>query len=226
MTALIEVPLALHARLSNDGELAVFIEAGRQLADWLTLGAGNSVALRITRGDSLRVGAADDPAHVNLVSMLDAISETRHDFATIEARWQAELEFFYSRSTGPIFICTAFRHVPEGDAKQRTLERIRRVNLMIARLSQKHGIGVIDIDRIFAHFGARALHTDYRLDGPVAAKAAGEVIVDALLSEGLDEFFGPELLTRVRALRGDRAQSFKRIEASIASARGPSVAAP
>jgi hypothetical protein len=46
------------------------------------------------------------------------------------------------------------------------LERIRRLNLMAAELSQATGANVIDIDGVLAFIGALPLGTDYLLASP------------------------------------------------------------
>lgn len=65
-----------------------------------------------------------------------------------------------------VAVCTAFRHVPEPlqfrrEAGGMTLrESIRHTNLQAARLSQRTGCFVLDLDRPLAHEGGAPLHAD------------------------------------------------------------------
>ena len=61
---------------------------------------------------------------------------------------------------------------------------------------------VIDIDRAFAHIGARALGTDYRLSGRLAAEAGGHALAWSLLALGLDDVIAPEVQERASAFEG------------------------
>ena len=126
--------------------------------------------------------------------------------ADIEARWRHRVDTLMAASAHPVFLCTILRHVarrPEATGeptRERILKRIRRLNLMIAELSQATGVGVIDIDRTLAHIGARALQTDYRLTGSMGAETAGRVIVSALLDTGLDDLVDLDRLNEARRL--------------------------
>jgi hypothetical protein len=78
------------------------------------------------------------------------------------------------------------------------MERIRRLDLMVAHLSHDFGINVVDIDRMFAFVGARRLGTDYRLHGDAAACIAGFAITSAFLEVGLDDAVPTDVLERAR----------------------------
>jgi hypothetical protein len=110
------------------------------------------------------------------------------------------------QATGaPVFVVNVFRHVAgrAGDGSPSpVLERIRRLDLMAVRLSRELGIGVVDIDRAFAHIGARALGSDYRMSGVLAAEVAGHTLAWSLLSFGLDDALDPELQEKARAALG------------------------
>ena len=124
------------------------------------------------------------------------------------ARWRAHLQQLIGAGA-PVFVRTVFRHVQgraaDGSATP-MLERIRRLNLMAAELSNELGVAVIDIDRAFAHIGGRVLQTDYRLSGVLAAEVAGQTTVWSLLSFGLDDVIDPDVQEKAKAVLGDLSQ--------------------
>jgi hypothetical protein len=82
-----------------------------------------------------------------------------------------------------VVVCTAFRHVAEPLAHRRApgrpslRELVRRVNLETARLSQRTGCFVLDVDRPLAQEGGRALGVDcFGGDGRAAELAADELL--------------------------------------------------
>ena len=93
-----------------------------------------------------------------------------------------------------VFLCSIFRACPNPES----LERIRRLNLLAAEISRETGAQVIDIDREFAHFGARPLETDYRLRSLKATDLAARVIVDALLEAAFDDDVPVEILQQAQ----------------------------
>jgi hypothetical protein len=108
-----------------------------------------------------------------------------------------------------VFVCTIFRHVAAGAASQapadgiRLVERIRRLNLLAAELSHDSGVGVLDLDRVLAHIGARELQSDYRLSGRIVAEVAGHAIVAGLLAVGLDDIVPPDVQQRAQQYQGN-----------------------
>jgi hypothetical protein len=157
------------------------------------------------------IGALEAPDRPTLVICSLLADLDRHDdepIATTEARWRKDLAALPDGFLC-VFVCTIFRcttlarggrHV---DGMPALAERIRRLNLLAAELSHDAGVGVIDIDRVFAHIGARALATDHRLSGPLAADVAGHAIVSGLLAMGLDEVAAPEVQARAKHFHGD-----------------------
>ncbi|HZC15316.1 MAG TPA: hypothetical protein VE309_01000, partial [Caulobacteraceae bacterium] len=124
-------------------------------------------------------------------------------FAETEARLNARVADL-ARGAAPVLICTIFRHVAERRTPSgyRRLERIRRLDRLAAELSADLGVGVVDIDRAFAHIGGRLLASDYRLSGRLAAEVAGHTLVRSLLSLGLDDIIPPEVQERAKAFHG------------------------
>lgn len=97
-----------------------------------------------------------------------------------------------------VAVCNAFRHVREplrhrasGDGDLR--QRIRALNLEVARLSQSTGCFVLDLDRPLAQQGGAALDADcFGGDGRAAEIALDEFA--ALLLDALpDELLSPEI---------------------------------
>jgi hypothetical protein len=145
---------------------------------------------------------------VLILSLLHELAQPGEPIVETEARWRASLDPLLNQGA-PLFLRTIFRHVGEPSrdgTPSPILERIRRLNRMIIDLSHSYGIGVIDIDRAFAHYGARGIGTDWRLGGVVAAEVAGHTTAWSLLSHGLDELIDPELQERAKAKLGDLTQ--------------------
>jgi hypothetical protein len=59
-------------------------------------------------------------------------------------------------------------------------ERIRKANVMIARVSRATGARVVDVDSVLGHVGAVGLATDYRLTSERARTLVAEAIAGAL----------------------------------------------
>ena len=78
----------------------------------------------------------------------------------------------------------------------------RRLNLLAIEVSHRCGVFVVDIDKIFAHVGARQIETDFRLAGRKAAETAGYAIVAAILAGGLDNAAPPQVQEMAIELHG------------------------
>jgi hypothetical protein len=99
--------------------------------------------------------------------------------------------------------------VPRGEQAERLRVRIARLNLLAAEISRETGCNVIDIDRVLADIGARALQTDYRLAGRYAAEAVAATIALTLLSLGLDEYATYETQETARAAIAATSSAWK-----------------
>jgi hypothetical protein len=143
-----------------------------------------------------------------VLSLLPEAERPDEPIAATEARWRAQLDPLLA-SGAPVFLRTVFRHAPER-ARDGTptpvLERIRRLNRMAADLSHALGVGVIDIDRSFAHIGGRILQTDWRMGGVLASEVAGHTMAWSLLSFGLDDAVDPALQEKAREALGGLSQ--------------------
>lgn len=153
-------------------------------------------------------GLAPSPPGVLILSLLHEVEQADEPIAETQRRWDAALQPHLARGV-PLFLRTIFRHIadaPRDGTQSPMLERIRRLNRMIVGLSHTHGVGVIDIDRSCAHFGARPLQTDWRLGGALAAEVAGHATAWSLLSQGLDEVIEPDHQEKARAKLGSLHQ--------------------
>lgn len=96
-----------------------------------------------------------------------------------------------------VAVCTGFRHVREprelraGAQNASLRERIRAMNLEIARLSQRTGCFVLDLDRPLAQEGGAALDADCFGGGARAAEIAldefAALVLDSVPDEALAE---------------------------------------
>jgi hypothetical protein len=139
-----------------------------------------------------------------IVSLLPETEHAAESIAETKARWRTYLGRLQAIGP-PVFVRTVFRHVSDRAKDGRAtplLERIRRLNRMAVELSHELGIAVIEIDQAFAHIGGRALESDYRLTGPLAAELSGHTTVWSLLSFGLDDTVDPGLQEKAKAFLG------------------------
>jgi len=186
----------LHA-VVRDGERAAVTEAaallGRVLAE-----AGAACDIVATCHEH----AADIPAEPGVVILSAAAELSPEPLAAVRARWQATLATLTARPDAPVVLFTLFRAVGEDAPAEASLERIRRLDLMLVELSHASGACVIDLDRALAHLGARALGADYRLGSAAAVSAAAHTIAATLLAAALDHLLAAEALDAARARLG------------------------
>ena len=201
-------PLPIHIEaVIDDAERPALVAAADQLGESLSVVSENRREIRLSFAPSLEAIEAREPMTLVIASLLpDACRD--ESMSSTEARWRKQLACFAALPQVSVFLCTVFRHVPRGapeqlpDGRAATTERIRRLNLLAAELSHDTGAGIIDIDRAFAHHGAQALKTDYRLSGAMAAEVAAHAIVWSVLSVGLDDAVAPEVQARALQFQG------------------------
>jgi hypothetical protein len=128
-----------------------------------------------------RAEAVADAAGVVGLSLLPELW-TDAAWDRVEASWRA-MAAQCEAAGGVVFVTTILRHLPADKAER--MARLRRLNLLAARLSQQYGILVIDLDRTLSHVGALALRTDARLDGELGQRAAARTMLTALLNYGV-----------------------------------------
>jgi len=212
-------PLVIEA-IVDDDERPALEAAAAQLRECLAAAAGEpwQVAVRFARSfDEL---ASADPPTMVVASFLPEVVHGEETIASVEARWRSGLSALAERGDPPVLLCTVFRHVgadvASGDVAA-VRERIRRMALLAIDLSHDTGAGVVDIDRVFAHVGARMLDTDFRLRGRAAAEAAGHAIVSGVLGLDLDDVIPPEIQERAVESQGTVDQLAQFVERRLAA---------
>ena len=204
-----QAPIHIEA-LVDASERGAIMAAAQQLSEALgqaSEGPPWPVTLAIGAPGTLPTGVGPTPSAV-IVSLVSGAERTDSPMSKTEEFWRAYLRRL-SDYGAPIFLQTVFRHVSDRLRDGRTspvLERIRRLNRMAADLSQEMGIAVIDVDRVFAHIGARRLQSDHRTMSVFAADVAGHLTARSLLSFGLDDRVDPGLQERAKAVLGELEQ--------------------
>ncbi len=151
----------------------------------------------------------DDASHADIicVSLLPDL-ESPTDWPNVEREWRVragELQAIQLTRGVPIFVATIFRHLPPEHAAR--MHRLRRLNLLAARLSQEFGLYVIDVDRVLAHHGALAVGSDAWLGSDTARDLAASVIVEMWLSVGIDHLVDGVALTRAIASHAEQRKA-------------------
>ena len=129
-----------------------------------------------------RLSAVDLSATIVIASLMPELARDDEPVPQIVRRWRENVSPLIAATIPAVFVCTVFRCIANYPAISKPeeltlIERIRRLNLVAVELSHETGAMVIDIDRIFAHLGARALRTNYLLNGPAAAEVAGHALL-------------------------------------------------
>ena len=202
MTAIARITIV--ALVHKSGNPA-FIIAGKKLCQCLSEAAGAPwpVGLHLSPvgGD---IPLSPPPVVIIACPGWQEADRVDEPFVETEMRWRTYLAKLQATGAA-LSICTVFRHVhgrPGLGVPSPILERIRRLNRLAIELSHDLGVGVIDIDRAFAHVGAQNLQTDYRLSGELAAEFAGHTVALSFLSCGLDEVVDPELQEKAKNTLG------------------------
>jgi len=194
-------PIVIEAEV-DVREQPLVVAAAHQLSEALHAAANVDWPIRLTlHAPGELAGVA--PCAVALLSLL-AEAERDDPLDATAARWRARTQTLVAGGAA-VLIMTVFRAVPQWRADAAAaarLERIRRLDRLALDLSHDLGASVVDIDRAFAHIGARTMGTDYRLGGRIAAEVAAHAVVLCLLSLGLDEVIPPEVQERARAFHG------------------------
>jgi hypothetical protein len=185
--------------VARNGERAAIHHAAALLCTHLSAAAGHPHAIEPAFRDD-PAALADCGPGVVVVSLASELDRTASKDA--RSRWEPLLRGLVARDAGPVFLCTVFRLVHDDADPTVTIERIRRINLLAAELSQATGVFVVDLDRALAHVGGRTVGADYRLASVTAQAAAGHVIAATLLSAGLDPFVPIDLVDHAKASLG------------------------
>lgn len=199
-------PICIEA-VVDDAERPALVAAARRLREAFFAASGSHREIRLRFAPSPTEIEVRESPTVAVVSLLPEVARDE-SLSSIASRCRAQLSALQQSAALTVFLCTVFRHVARATQehapreREKTIERIRRLNLLAAELSHDTGAGVVDIDRAFAHVGARTLQTDYRLGGALATEAAAHTIVWTLLSAGLDDAAAPEILQRAMQSQG------------------------
>jgi hypothetical protein len=182
--------------------------AARSLSQELSRAAGVPVPVHCAYYASLAELETLDPAAIVITSLLPELDHLAEPWSAMAARLHAAYQRITQNGVN-LFITTILRHVPRGEQADRVRVRIARLNLFAAEISRATGCNVIDIDRVLADIGARALQTDYRLAGQHAAEAVAATVALTLLSLGLDEYATYEIQETARAAIAERSSAWK-----------------
>jgi hypothetical protein len=199
----------------DPAEHPALVAGAEQLGECLLVATGVAwpVQVRLLAPGSTPLPPAGALAFT-IFSLLPETQRLDEPIAVTDRRWRDTLRPFVERGSA-VFVCTVFRSTGEpstaAGAASALLERIRRLNLLAVELSHALGVWVIDFDRALAHVGARALQSDYRLGGRLAAEVAGHQIVWSLLAHGLDDGVSPQAQETAKTFHGD----LQRIDALI-----------
>jgi len=200
-------PIVIDAVVA-DAERPAVIAACEQLHECLRAAAGRSWPIELRFRPAPAAIAGPSLPTLAILSLLPELARGDEPEAERAARWRAALAPLVD-VVPAVFVCTIFRHVAAGGAPDaptagvRLVERIRRLNLFAAELSHDTGVGVLDLDRVLAHIGARELQSDYRLSGRIAAEVAGHAIVAGMLAVGLDDIVPPDVQERAQRFQGN-----------------------
>ena len=201
------VPLRIDA-VVDDAERPALVAATEQLRECLHAGSGSAWPVAVRFLDALAAIAARDRPTIVVASLLPELARDSEPLAATEARWREQLSRLVDMGVPAILVCTVFRHVAapgsdrRPDSRPATRERIRRLNLLAIELSHDTGVGIVDVDRVFAHLGARELATDHRLSGRVAAEVAAASIVASIVGHGLDDIVSPQVQEHAQKFQG------------------------
>jgi hypothetical protein len=175
--------------LVDRGERPAVSQAAALLESSLSAAAGGPVTVTCEFADTFEALNPTGEACVVIASLLPEVANYQQPWADVADRLSKDFGTLASVESAPVFLCTVFRHVPasEADAQPRLI-RIRRLNLLAAELSRETGLFVVDLDRSLADIGGAKIETDYRLQGPSAAKVVGREMALAIVSAGLDAY--------------------------------------
>ena len=208
-------PLRIHGVVTCGGEHEPFILGIKQALHWLKEAGCAAPTIALNFSPEFPPSGQSPPADIVMISFLGDVPANHEDFETMAGGWRRQVAEFIAASDALVFLCTVFRHVAPGshghDRVMALRERIRRINLLVAELSQSTGAYVIDIDSALAHIGGDRLQSDFSLTGRLGAPAAGDIIASALLAEGFEGCAPADGVARAIALHGGRRGVFKRL---------------
>lgn len=199
MTSAVTIPI--NAVVDGHEEAAVRLASAR-LESSLSAASGAPVVVSCAFEPTLD-SLDPDQACVVITSTLAEVANHQEPWPSVERRLRQSYQRLAGRDDVVVFICTVLRHVSADEGAEQTESkrvRIRRLNLLAAEISRETGIYVIDLDRSLADIGARALQTDYRLNGSYASEVAAKFMALAVISAGLDAFVSFEVQDQAKTM--------------------------
>lgn len=176
----------LLAAIVADHERPMVAAAAEQLSAAVARATGAAWPIRLR---FLPVADARLPQGAIIVTSLAIDFAERWTTAQRTSFWRMLLA---SPHSGCVFLCTLFRHVVDRHTTPEVIERIRQLDLFAIRLSRETGVALVDLDRLFALYGACELAKSAN----AAAKLGGRVIAEALIAIGLDDHIAPGIQRR------------------------------
>lgn len=191
-------PPRIVAILAEPGQRDALICAGDQLAYAVGAALGREWPVR------LRLIGADDPEippGVALVAVPFVAAEDPVSLADAEALWARRIASYRGAGHDRILLANLF----QGDAPRAPggVARIRQLNRLAVELSRRHGAEIVDVDRLLALVGARALAAAPQGADLARAQLTGHAIAHALLQGDLGPGLEPAVQVEAGRLHGD-----------------------
>ena len=180
-------------------EMGTIRAAAEQLAQCMSGAAGESLRVRV---HSIERDAAAIPAGNLFLASLAQDVQSDESLESVEKAWRTRLARVGDAGIDRVVLCTLFRCVAQGPHREKTLERIRRLNQLVVTLSRDLDCEVADVDRLLALCGGRLIGADYRCLGQRAGRLAGQAITAAILDGEMYGYLEPEAQQRAIALHG------------------------
>jgi len=182
--------VSLTALVSEDGRASVRAAAARLSAS-LTEAAG--APWLVDCSFPAEILANPPSPSLLLVDLRSEADDLDAAWSDIEARLRTRCREWTAAADRIVFLMTVFRVTAPDEATAARRERIRRLNLLAAKLSREMGALVIDVDRTFADLGARTIDCDHRLMGERAEETLAGLIASTIAAYGLDAWATPEV---------------------------------
>ena len=230
------VKLALELVIGDASEMIHLGQAAGLVSDWIGASSGIPLEIQMAYGPAIDAVVTAGRYRITIISFRSAVhpANLAVKFSDVAAYWRPRIATLRSKSASPVFLSTIFQHIDRGSdpddpaLRPARLERIRRINLFAAEISNATGAYVIDIDRALARLGARTMETDYTLKGHKGTAIAADLVAMAILEAGLDDIIPPDLLASARQAYGGSDHFRHRIASLLSPARpvGADVAGP
>jgi len=211
-------PPRIVAATAHEDQRAAMAAAAEMLSRYVgfALGAEWPVFLRLIAPDD-----AEIPPGIVLVASLLEDGALHDPIASTRARWVERIGRYRSAGHDRILLCNLFRRVEGPAGEGPGIEQIRRLNRMAIGLSRELGVEIVDIDRLFALCGGRAIGADYRGGGEMAPRLAGHAIANAILQGEMGGCLDPGVPARANAAHGGERQILRLVERQVSPGDRP-----